>query len=75
MGLYNNIKDNLPIQFSIFQLMSVLGIDASQVRKVRNLLKQFYMQGYIKRLSKNMYQKNKKKKTKNQLITLIFKFS
>jgi len=62
MGLYNNIKDNLPIQFSIFQLMSVLGIDASQVRKVRNLLKQFYMQGYIKRISKNMYQKNKNKK-------------
>jgi hypothetical protein len=59
MGLYNNIKDNLPIQFSIFQLMSVLGIDASQVRKVRNLLKQFYKQGYIKRISKNMYQKIK----------------
>jgi hypothetical protein len=39
--------------------MSVLGIDASEVRKVRNLLKQFVLQGYIKRLSKNMYQKNK----------------
>lgn len=62
MGLYNTIKDNLPVQFSIFQLMSVLGIDASQVRKVRNLLKQFSMQGYIKRISKNMYQKNEKKR-------------
>ena len=57
MGLYNNIKDNLPEQFSIFQLMSVLGIDALEVRKVRNLLKQFHLQGYIKRISKNMYQK------------------
>ncbi|MFX1315144.1 MAG: hypothetical protein ACFE9T_04725 [Promethearchaeota archaeon] len=55
MGLYNKIKDNLPKQFSIFQLMGILGIDAVQVRKVRNLLKQFYLQGYVKRISKNMY--------------------
>ncbi len=41
--------------------MSVLGIDASEVRKVRNLLKQFVLRGYIKRLSKNMYQKNEVK--------------
>ena len=57
MGLYNNIKDKLPSQFSIFQLMSVLDIDASEVRKARNLLKQFYLEGYIKRISKNMYEK------------------
>ena len=57
MGLYNKIKDNLPKQFSIFQLMSILGIDAVQVRKVRNLLKQFYLQGYVKKVSKNMYVK------------------
>ena len=57
MGLYNNIKDKLPNQFSIFQLMSILGIDAPEVRKARNILKQFYLHGYIKRLSKNMYQK------------------
>ena len=57
MGLYNNVKDKLPNQFSIFQLMSVLGIDAREVRKVRNVLKQFYLDGNIKRLSKNMYQK------------------
>lgn len=41
--------------------MSILGIDAVEVRKVRNLLKQFYIQGYIKRISKNMYQKIEKK--------------
>ncbi len=57
MGLFNAIKDNLSKQFSIFQLMSILGIDALEERRVRNLLKQFYLQGYIKRLSKNMYQK------------------
>ncbi|MFW9899046.1 MAG: hypothetical protein ACFFDO_07280 [Candidatus Thorarchaeota archaeon] len=59
MGLYNNIKDKLPKQFSIFQLMSVLEIDASDVRKARNMLKQFYLEGYIRRLSKNMYEKVK----------------
>ena len=43
--------------------MSILGIDALEVRKVRNLLKQFYLQGFIKRIPKNMYQKveNEKK--------------
>jgi len=61
MGLFNNIKEDLPKQFSIFQLMSILGIDAFEERKVRNLLKQFYLQGYVKRISKNMYQKVEKK--------------
>ncbi len=37
--------------------MGVLGIDAPEVRKARNLLKQFFKQGYIKRVGKNMYQK------------------
>jgi hypothetical protein len=58
MGLYDNIKDKLPDQFSIFQFMSVLGIDANDVRTARNLLKQFYLEGYIKRISKNMYKKS-----------------
>ena len=57
MGLYSNIKSKLPEEFSIFQLISLLNIDASEVRKVRNLLKQLYLKGYIKRLSKNMYKK------------------
>jgi len=57
LGLYNNIKDELPKQFSVFQLMSILGIDAVEVRRVRNILKQFFKQGYIKRISKNMYEK------------------
>ena len=57
MGVYSDIKNKLPNQFSIFQLMEILGTDANEVRKVRNLLKQFYLDGNIKRLSKNMYQK------------------
>lgn len=57
MGRYDNIKDRLPKQFSIFQFMSVLGIDALEVRNARNRLKQFFLEGKIKRLSKNMYQK------------------
>ena len=57
MGLYNNIKENLPQQFSIFQLISVLRIEAFEVRKVRNVLKQWHSEGYIRRISKNMYEK------------------
>ena len=57
MGVYNSIKEQLPTQFSIFQLIDILGVDAQEVRKVRNLLNQFHKQGFIKRLSKNMYEK------------------
>ncbi|MCJ7647739.1 MAG: hypothetical protein MUP85_03925 [Candidatus Lokiarchaeota archaeon] len=60
MGTYNTVKNELTNQFSIFQLMDALGIDAQEVRKIRNLLKQFYKQGFIKRISKNMYQKIEK---------------
>ncbi|MCK4382772.1 MAG: hypothetical protein ACTSPU_00585 [Promethearchaeota archaeon] len=60
MGVYNTIKEELPKQFSIFQLISILGTDTQEVRKVRNLLKQFNKQGFVKRLSKNMYEKIEK---------------
>ena len=56
LGRYNNIKDKLPKQFSIFQFMSISGIDALEVRNARNILKQFSLKGKVKRLSKNMYQ-------------------
>ena len=59
MGLYSDVKNKLPHQFSIFQLMEVLGTDAQNVRIIRNVLKQFYLDGNIKRLSKNMYEKIK----------------
>ncbi|MHA1473320.1 MAG: hypothetical protein ACTSQW_09515 [Promethearchaeota archaeon] len=60
MGVYNSIKEQLPNQFSIFQLIVILRVDAQEVRKVRNLLKQFHKQGFIRRLSKNMYEKIEK---------------
>jgi len=60
MGVYNSIKEELPNQFSIFQLISILGVDGQEGRKVRNLLKQFHNKGFIKRLSKNMYEKIEK---------------
>jgi len=60
MGVYNTIKEELSKQFSIFQLISILGVDTQEVRKVRNLLKQFYKLGFVKRLSKNMYEKIEK---------------
>jgi hypothetical protein len=60
MGTYRNIKDDLSDQFSIFQLMSLLRMDAQEVRKVRNLLRQFKQKGFVKRISKNMYEKLEK---------------
>lgn len=60
MGLYSKVKDNISEKFSIFQLMSLLEMDESDIRECRNILKQWYLLGYIKRISKNMYQKIKK---------------
>jgi hypothetical protein len=60
MGTYRNVKNELPDQFSIFQLMSVLRMDAQEVRKVRNLLRQFKQKGFVRRISKNMYEKLEK---------------
>ena len=60
MGLYSKVKNNLSESFSIFQLMSLLEMDESDIRECRNILKQWYLLGYIKRISKNMYQKIKK---------------
>ncbi len=60
MGLYSKVKGNLSENFSIFQLMSILEMDESDIRECRNILKQWYLRKYIKRISKNMYQKIKK---------------
>lgn len=57
MGIYQRIKENLSKQFSIFQVMSLLGIGSSNVRTARNVLRQLYQQGLIKRVSKNMYER------------------
>lgn len=59
MALYKKVKKRLPEKFSIFQLMSQLEMDGSDIRECRNILKQWYLLGFVKRISKNMYQKIK----------------
>ncbi len=55
MNLSKKVREGLPYQFSIFQFMDLLGIDAIEVRKARNLLKQLYIEGVVRRIGKNMY--------------------
>lgn len=63
MGLYKKIKNDLPNQFSVKQFAQALGYNTASdyktfdMREVRNLLKQFHLNGYITRISKNMYEK------------------
>jgi hypothetical protein len=57
MGLWEQIKDMLATEFSLLQLMELLGMDAEDKREARNILNQFYHAGKILRLSKNMYRK------------------
>ncbi|MHA1652149.1 MAG: hypothetical protein ACTSYB_18360 [Candidatus Helarchaeota archaeon] len=57
MGLWDKIKDGLNTEFSIFQLMELLGMDEDDKRDARNILKQFHITGKIVRISKNMYKK------------------
>jgi hypothetical protein len=60
MGLYKLAEKLLPDQFSIYQFMAVLDMGEDNAREARNILRQFYQLGYIKRLSKNMYYKQVK---------------
>ncbi len=59
MGLYNLVQQLLPESFSIYQFMAVLDMEKDDAREARNILKQFYKRGFIKRISKNMYFKVK----------------
>ena len=59
MGLYLLVEQLLPNTFSIFQFMSVLEMDKDDAREARNILKQFYLKCFVKRVSKNMYIKVK----------------
>ncbi len=62
MGLYNLVEQLLPLEFSIYQFMAVLDMDREDAREARNILKQFYLRGYITRISKNMYSKTNSNK-------------
>ena len=57
MGLFNLVEQLLPHEFSIYQFMAVLDMEREDAREARNILKQFYLRGYINRISKNMYTK------------------
>lgn len=58
MGLFTKVNEKLPKQFSIFQLMSVLEMSESDLSEARNILKVWAtQQKFIKRISKNMYEK------------------
>ena len=57
MGLWESIKDALSPEFSLLQLMELLGMAEEDKREARNILNQFYKAGKITRISKNMYRK------------------
>ena len=57
MGLYQRAAKTLPQQFSIFQMMAVLGMEEADHHEARNVLKQWYLQGLVKRISNNMYER------------------
>jgi len=57
MGLWEQIKDELNSEFSLIQIMELLGMEADDKREARNILNQFYHAGKINRISKNMYKK------------------
>ena len=59
MGLYTLVEQLLPESFSLYQFMAVLDMEQDDAREARNILKQFYLRGLIKRNSKNMYIKVK----------------
>ena len=60
LGLYKLAEKLLPERFSIYQLMAVLDMEQENAREARNILRQFYQMGFIRRISKNMYMKVKK---------------
>ena len=66
MGTYQMIEGQLPEKFSFFRVASLLGLedtDKESIKALRNTMAQFCKEGYLERISHNMYQK-KKKETK-----------
>ena len=57
MGIWESIKSELGNEFSLMQLMELLGMDEEDKREARNILKQFLIAGKIVRISKNMYRR------------------
>ncbi len=57
MGIWDQIKNELKPEFSLRQVMEVLGMDKDDKREARNILQEFFVAGKIIRHSKNMYKK------------------
>ncbi len=59
MGTYDNVKDILGKEFSFRQYIKATLLGESQYKEARNQLKTLAKRGYIKRLSRNSYEKLK----------------
>ncbi|MHA1727172.1 MAG: hypothetical protein ACTSWY_00390 [Promethearchaeota archaeon] len=57
MGLFSKIEADLGNTFSLFDVMRILEMGEEDLHEARNLCRQFYQMGFIKRISKNMYKK------------------
>ncbi len=63
MGTYQLIEGQLPEKFSFFRVASMLGLedtDKESIKALRNTMAQFCKEGYLERISHNVYQKKKK---------------
>jgi hypothetical protein len=57
MGKYDNVKELLGKQFSFREYIKATLLGESQYKEARNQLKTLAKRGYIKRLSRNSYEK------------------
>ncbi|MHA1681314.1 MAG: hypothetical protein ACTSUE_09915 [Promethearchaeota archaeon] len=57
MGLYEDRKEVLNESFSFDDFCAACHLDEDGRREARNVLKTWSKRGYIKRISRNMYQK------------------
>ena len=63
MGTFQMIEGQLPERFSFFRVASLLGLedtDKESIKALRNTMAQFCKEGYLERISHNVYQKKKK---------------
>nr|MDO8087154.1 hypothetical protein [Candidatus Sigynarchaeum springense] len=57
MGTFENVKDLLGKQFSFREYIKATLLGEDQYKEARNQLKTMAKRGYIKRLSRNIYEK------------------
>ncbi|MHA1369648.1 MAG: hypothetical protein ACTSWN_09200 [Promethearchaeota archaeon] len=57
MGLWKEIKDDLGRTFSFSQFIEVAGMFDDDYKEARNILNSWARKGYIRRVSRNIYEK------------------